>query len=48
VVDVALELGGLDGFVARHGENFDTDCTDLHEFPIRAIRVSNWREQNIA
>jgi hypothetical protein len=35
VVDVALEPGGLDGFAARHGENFDTDCTDLHEFPVR-------------
>jgi hypothetical protein len=31
VIDVALEL---DGFAARHGENFDTDCTDLHEFPV--------------
>ena len=31
VVDVALELGGLDGFVARHGENFDTNFTNWHE-----------------
>jgi hypothetical protein len=35
VFDIALELGGRDEFAARHGENSDTNCTDLHEFPIR-------------